>query len=198
MRYVFALLAALLVSAGTARADDGAWTGLKAGGRVVLMRHGATDPGTGDPPGFRADDCATQRNLNEEGRRSSRALGEAWRARSIRLASLVSSPWCRCLETARLAFGQEAQVDTALSNLFGRRENEASQLERLKALVSRRPAAGNAVLVTHGSTIHAFTGIQPAQGEMVVLALLPGGGYKVEGRLAPTAWEPGRPTSARP
>jgi phosphohistidine phosphatase SixA len=52
----------------------------------VLMRHAATDPGAGDPPGFRLDDCATQRNLSAAGREDARRVGNAFRAHRIPVA----------------------------------------------------------------------------------------------------------------
>jgi broad specificity phosphatase PhoE len=164
-----AALVAFTVSTGAA-ADEKLWSLLGNGGQVVLIRHTITTPGVGDPPGMRLDDCSTQRNLTDAGRRHARRIGEEFRARAIPLARVVSSPWCRCLETARLAFNREAEVSTALSNLFGRPENREPQLRQLRSMVAAQPAGGNLVLVTHGSTIAALTGISPDTGEMVVLS----------------------------
>ncbi len=177
------LLAAALLAGAAARADEGVWPLLRAGGQVVLLRHAATDPGVGDPPGMRLDDCRTQRNLSEGGRADARRIGEALRDHGIDVAGLLSSPWCRCLETAKLAFGRTAEVNAALGNLFGRPEDEARQVAQLRQLVQRVPAGGNLFLVTHGSTAYALTGVSPAMGEMVVLTPQPGGGFKVAGRL---------------
>ena len=82
----------------------------KAGGQVVLMRHAVTTPAVGDPDGMVLHDCRTQRNLSDEGRAHARQVGEAFRARGVPVAQLLSSPWCRCLETARLAFGVSPEV----------------------------------------------------------------------------------------
>jgi broad specificity phosphatase PhoE len=169
---------------GLARADEALWPLLRAGGHVVLLRHDSTDPGVGDPAGMKLDDCSTQRNLSEEGRAHARRLGEALRSRAIPVAGLQASPWCRCLETARLVFGRSAQVQPALGNLFGRHEQEAAQVAQLRRLVERAPEGGNLFLVTHGSTVLALTGVSPAMGEMVVLAPQPAGGLRVAGRLS--------------
>lgn len=166
-----------------AHADDALWSLLKGGGQVILIRHALTTPGVGDPPGFKVDDCATQRNLSDVGRADAVRLGEAFRARGVPVGELLSSPWCRCLETARLAFRQEARVQPALSNLFGRPENEARQIAQLKSLLARKPGTGNTVMVTHGSTILALTGVSPATGELVVLTPEGGGAFKVAGRI---------------
>jgi broad specificity phosphatase PhoE len=167
-----------------ARADDALWSLLRSGGQVVLLRHDATDPGVGDPPGMKLDDCATQRNLSEEGRAHARRLGDALRSRGIPVAGLQASPWCRCLETARLAFGRAGEVQPALGNLFGRREEEAPQVAQLRKIVEREPGRGNLFLVTHGSTVLALAGVSPAMGEMVVLTPQRAGGFRVAGRLS--------------
>ena len=171
--------------APSAWADEAAmWSLLQRGGHAVMVRHAITEPGVGDPPGFRLDACSTQRNLSEQGRRDARALGEALRARRVPVARLLSSPWCRCLETARLAFGREPEVEAALGNLFGRSEREAAQVSALRALVGQVSAGGNLLMVTHGSTTLALTGVSPATGEMVILAPQAGAGFRVAGRLA--------------
>ena len=99
------------------------------------------------------------------------------------MGQVLASPWCRCIETARLAFGHAPSVLPALGNLFGRAERAGQQIGELKPLVSRRPAKGNMVLVSHGSTISALTGISPQTSEMVVLTPQDGGRFTVAGRM---------------
>lgn len=166
-------------------ADETLWTLLKGGGQVVLIRHALTTPGVGDPDGFKLDDCKTQRNLSDEGRAHARQLGQAWRERGVPVGELQSSPWCRCIETARLAFGRDPQLQPALGNLFGQREREARQVARLRPLAGRKPLNGNTVMFSHGSTILALTGISPGTGEMVVLTPQGDGKFTVAGRLTP-------------
>jgi broad specificity phosphatase PhoE len=180
--FLATLLAALLCTPA-ARADEALWSLLRQGGQVVLVRHALTDPGVGDPPGFRVDACATQRNLSEQGRRDAQRLGEALRSRQVPVARVLSSPWCRCIDTARLVFGSSPQLEPALGNLFGRREREAPQVAALKKIVQAPPAQGNLFLVTHGSTTLALTGVSPGTAEMVVLTPQ-GDGFRVAGRLA--------------
>jgi broad specificity phosphatase PhoE len=179
---------AIWVLPAPAAASDAVWSLLRGGGQVVMLRHGTTTPGVGDPPGFRLEDCATQRNLSEEGRSESRRIGAAFRARGIPMGQVLSSPWCRCLETARLAFGR-AEPWTALNNLFGNRSREAEQVAAMRERVSQRPAGGNLVLVTHGSTIQALTGQSVAMGEFLVVTPEGGGRFRVAGRVPPSALE---------
>jgi phosphohistidine phosphatase SixA len=179
------LLATLvLVLPARAAADDAVWELLRGGAQVVLMRHTITTPGVGDPTGFRLDDCATQRNLTDVGREDARRVGAAFRQHAIPVGRVLSSPWCRCLETSRLAFGK-AETWTPLSNLFDHRAGEAEQMRALREIAGRRPTGGNLVLVTHGSVVQPLTGIQPAPGELVVLTPDGPGRFRIAGRLAP-------------
>jgi len=184
LRFFAALLGflALPAQAGDAQAGEPLWALLKGGGQVVLIRHAITTPGVGDPAGFRLDDCSTQRNLTDEGRGHAKRIGEAFRARAIPVERVLSSPWCRCVETAQLAFGKSEPAG-ALGNLFGRPENRTPQVEQMKALAAARPKSGNLVLVSHGSTISALTGVSPDTGEMVIVTPQGGGRFALAGRL---------------
>jgi phosphohistidine phosphatase SixA len=173
---------ALAAACGLARADAALWTQLRAGGLVVFIRHAETDPGAGDPPGFRLDDCKTQRNLSAAGREQAKRLGEAFRRERVPVAQVLSSEWCRCRDTATLAFGRY-ETWTALNNLFGRHENEPVQRRAMLERAGTYRGEGNLVLVTHGSTIVPVAGINPAQGELVVVRSAGSGKIEMVGRL---------------
>lgn len=179
---VFCALLALLSLPAPALADEALWSLLKKGDRVVFMRHAVTTPGVGDPPGFRLDDCSTQRNLNDQGRRDSQQVGAAFRARGIVVERVYSSPWCRCLETANLAFGK-SEISNALSNLFTHPENRERQVREMRELISAR-APNNRVLVSHGATILALTGVSLGTAEMLVVTPQSDGQFVVNGRLS--------------
>ena len=164
------------------RADPALLALLQRGGHVVLMRHAQTTPGVGDPEGMVLADCASQRNLSEPGRAQAAQAGAVWRARQVPVERLISSPWCRCVDTARIAFGRAPELSPALGNLFGRGDPQGRQVAQMKALVER-PASGNRVLVSHGSTIQALTGVYLAPAEMLVVTPQGGGGFAVVGRL---------------
>jgi len=179
-------LGAALAVPASAADSEALWALLQKGGQVVVIRHASTEPGVGDPPGFRLDDCATQRNLSEAGRQQARRIGEAFRAHGIPIGQVFSSRWCRCLETGRLAFGT-VEPWTPLDSFFDDRSREPEQTGAVRARVSARPAGGNLILVTHGVNISALTGILPAQGEMVLLSPQGNGAFRVAGRLRPAA-----------
>jgi phosphohistidine phosphatase SixA len=179
-----ALLTVFAPGARTADPPDlhALWAALERGGVTVLLRHAAA-PGFSDPPGFRVEDCATQRNLSEQGRAQARAIGAALRQRGVTVSRVRSSQWCRCLETARLLDAGPVEPWPMLNSLHGRREREAEQTAALRAAVSGPPARGVVVLVTHQANIRALTGAGAGSGEMVVVQPLGAGAFRVLGSL---------------
>lgn len=182
---LFVLAIALVVSQARA-ADDSepAWAALVKGGHIALIRHGNAPPGYGgDPPGFKIDDCKTQRNLDDMGRQQARALGEAFRAHSVRVDRVLSSPVCRCLDTGRLMAVGNVESSSAL--LPDRDPKAPVRLRELKEIVSAWQGPGTLVLVTHGFTIRPLTGIVPEQAETLVLKPVPGSeaGVELVGRI---------------
>ena len=167
-----------------ASAAEPVWDALRSGGKIVILRHASTEPGLGDPPGFRLDDCATQRNLSEAGRTEARRIGAAFVLRAIPVARVLSSRWCRCVETARLAFGR-VEPWASLDSFFDDRSRESQQTRAVRALIAEPLTGGNLILVTHQVNITALTGIAPAMGEMVVLSPEPGENFRIAGRLGP-------------
>jgi len=162
------LALALLIALAPARADESLWRAVQEGGHVLFVRHALTVPGFGDPPGFRLEDCATQRNLSDEGRAQAWRMGEAFRQRGVPVGEVLSSPWCRCVETAKLAFGR-AETWDALSNLHGRPGNADRQVRAMRPRIASYRGKDNLVLVSHGSVAAALTGEHPGMGEVLVL-----------------------------
>ena len=142
---------------------------LESAGLVVLMRH-AEARGTGDPAGFRLGDCATQRNLDGDGRAQAARIGEQLRQFGIDQARVLSSQWCRCLDTARLLDLGPVKEMPALNSFFGQPEKEKESITALRQFLADLPQDGKpVVLVTHQVTVTALTGIFPASGEAVFL-----------------------------
>lgn len=152
-------------------------------GIVSLMRH-AQAPGVGDPAAVNLDDCATQRNLSEEGRRQARRLGEALRAAGVKDTDVRSSRWCRCVETARLLGVGTVQVAPYLNSFFAGRGDDQASSRALRAAIlqkldSRRPT----LLVTHQVNIAAVTGVYPEEGEVVFVRGTAAGSVEVVARV---------------
>ena len=186
MRRLFlAALAALACAPAWAIEDARLWEQLRRGGNVILVRHASTLPGLGDPPEFKLGDCATQRNLSEAGREEARRIGERLRAERVPVAQVYTSPWCRCRDTAMLAFGKSEDW-AALSSVFDLPDKDREYTERVKKRIgtySSREMKGNVVMVTHNVNIASLTRLSVAPGEMVVVR--PDGccGLRVVGRL---------------
>lgn len=181
-----ALLLAATIGAGAATSRSGQetdlWNALRNGGHVILLRHAATELGIGDPPGFRLDDCRTQRNLSEAGRAQSRAWGRTFMQRGIPVGGVFSSAWCRCVDTARLAFGR-VETWPALNSHFESPASAELQAEQLRGGIPVRMQAGrNLVLVTHQVNITAVSGVTPMMGEAVVMRVQ-GAALQLVGRL---------------
>ena len=179
------LLLALLLLPQGASADDALWRLVQGGGQVLFIRHATTTPGVGDPEGFRLDDCKTQRNLSEAGRAEAKRLGEALRSRKVPVGDVLSSPWCRCHDTAQLAFGTPGTRWTALSNLFGRSQAADAQVRELRSRVGGYKGKANLVMISHGSVASPLAGVSPQQAEIIVLTPLGGDEFRVAGRLPP-------------
>lgn len=176
------LIPVFAVAANDEEADI--WSALHAGGHVVLIRHAITEPGIGDPPGFRLGDCKTQRNLSPKGREDAERIGEAFRRRGVTVSAVLSSRWCRCIDTARLAFGR-ATPAPMLDSMYNDKEKSVEEkLREVAGYIAGWRESGNLVLVTHNQNIQALTGISPVAGEMVVAMPEKNGKLRVVGRIA--------------
>jgi hypothetical protein len=144
--------------------DDAIAARLRAGRVAVLLRHSITDPGVGDPPGFRLDSCSTQRNLSAEGRAQAQRIGAWFKARGLTPAQVRSSAWCRCIDTATLAFGRVTPW-APLNSFF---DAAGSRERQNAALGDALPGIASAqfdVWVTHQVNITALTGEFVQMGE---------------------------------
>ena len=167
---IFAILLGFCGTAQIATADDAAnaWEALRAGGHVALMRH-SDAPGFGDPSGFRVDDCATQRNLSAKGRTDAAKIGARLKSEGIAIEKIVSSPWCRCKDTAALLNLGVVETEATFGNVVVLRDQRESLAAGARALIAKWTGRGNLLVVTHGANIAALTTISPASGEIVVV-----------------------------
>lgn len=175
-------LVGLAAIAFSAHADETLWRALAGGGYVVMVRHAATEPGVGDPAAFKLGDCATQRNLSAAGRADARRLGAEFRRRGIPVMRVLSSEWCRCRDTAQLAFGT-SEAWPPINSFFSNRTAEPAQTRAVHALAGTVKPGENVVLVTHQVNISAVAGVGVAMGEMVLLKPTGPVALEVAGRL---------------
>lgn len=152
--------------------EEKAWSILKQSQdslSIILFRH-ALAPGYSDPPSFELDDCSTQRNLSEEGRQQARFIGEELKKQAIPITRVLSSQWCRCLETAELMNVGEVEPYSPLNSFFTTPEKAETQTNQLREfLLSNQEETGVIVMVSHQVNIYALTEISPGSGEAVIL-----------------------------
>ena len=161
---------------------DTLWSKLKSGDHFVLIRH-ALAPGYSDPANFDVDDCKTQRNLSDEGRQQARNIGRLFHSNKINTAILLSSQWCRCLETSRLFnLGKVAELP-ALNSFFENPDREVIQTKTLLEWVRSAPLKKPTVLVSHQVNIVALTEVSPESGEIIFVRRLVDGSLSVIGSI---------------
>ncbi len=146
------------------------WAEAKDGDKIILIRH-ALAPGGGDPPGFKIEDCKTQRNLNKIGIKQSKAIGKLFEKNKIPVDKVLSSQWCRCKDTAKYAFKNYKEF-SALNSTFQppHDKNKKKQIKELRNYIQQWDGkGGNLVLVTHYVIITAITDTVPRSGEIVII-----------------------------
>lgn len=178
-----ALALPLWTLTGAQASDAALLPALRAGGVVVALRH-ALAPGTFDPPGFKLGECGTQRNLNDEGRTQAQRLGQWLQRQGLKPARVRSSPWCRCVDTATLAFGG-AETWAALGSPRGHSEQSNSEhLAQLRAGLAAVAPGRFEMWVTHAFVQQALVGDSTAPAEGLVLRLDARGAVQTVARLA--------------
>ena len=179
------LLAAAVVflawQTSVAYATESVWQALRTPGAVVVLRHSYA-PGAFDPPDAKLDDCSTQRNLDESGQAQARRIGEAFRQHGVAVGAVLSSPRCRCLDTARLAFGR-VQSWEPLQGALNDAERRRRQVAEIQQRIAGHRSGPPLVLVTHGSVVTDLTGLSIRMGGFVVLRRGPDGSHSVAGQL---------------
>ena len=148
------------------------------------MRH-STAPGSDDPPNFTLRDCATQRNLSAGGRDLAQAIGARLRAAGLTNARLVSSQWCRTLDTARLLGLGAVEELPALNSLVSYPEQSAAMTADVRRWIQAQDLTRPTILVTHQVNIGAIVNVYPDEGEIVVVQRTPAGELRVMGTIPP-------------
>ena len=185
-----AFLCLLLCFACTAGAqvDPSIVDKMRAGGLVLYMRHTSTDFSKNDAAMKSYEDCANQRNLTEKGRAEAREIGAQVKRLGIPIGEVLASPFCRTMETARLAFGKARAMNEARGGPA--RPEDPGRYDGLRKLLSSPVAKGeNRVISSHGNPFHAVAGPPYlAEGEIAVLRPEGAMRFSVLGRIRPQDW----------
>jgi phosphohistidine phosphatase SixA len=163
---------------------------LKGGGHTILMRHASTEPVAPDPALFNLRDCSTQRTLSEKGREQATLIGKSLAKLGIPVGQVLSSPYCRCLETGKLAFGRVTESDLlSVGDFLSVPEKSERGNEVRKLLATPPPSGGNTVLITHtGTLLYSFGLDSRPEGIAHVFKRGPAGNADYVGRLVPEDW----------
>ena len=166
MKKIFIYLLFLLPI--NSHADENIISFLKEGKKVVFLRH-AIAPGNGDPVNFDINDCSTQRNLNNKGIIQSRNIGTFFLTNNIKIDKVLSSEWCRCKDTAKIAFGKFKTL-SALNSFYEARyaKNKFKQIKDLKKYINNWESDSNLIIVTHYIVISSLLNTTTSSGEMVI------------------------------
>jgi phosphohistidine phosphatase SixA len=167
-RWILLVVLLSVIQAYAAGDETALWEALRSGNHLALLRH-AVAPGTGDPSDFQIGDCTTQRNLSDAGRAQSERIGARFRANAIERAQVLSSQWCRCVETAKLLGLGPVRELPLLNSFFRSDERREPQTRQLRQWISERDLSQPLVLVTHQVNITALTDVYPQSGELVII-----------------------------
>ena len=138
------------------------------GGKLIFIRH-AYAPGSGDPKNFNLNDCSTQRNLNDSGREQSKIIGYLFSTYNIEIEKVYSSEWCRCKETAAIAFGRFETIkflNSFYSPEFAK--NRKIQIREFQEFINNWNKKDNLIFVTHYVFISEILNYAPSSGEIVI------------------------------
>ena len=148
--------------------DDRILNSLKEGKKLIFIRH-AIAPGNGDPNNFNIKDCSTQRNLNKNGIKQSKKIGLFFKKNKIKIDKILSSEWCRCIDTAKYAFENFETFD-ALNSFYDEKfaANETRQINDLKKYIKNWDSDKNLVFVTHYVVISSILNTGSSSGEIII------------------------------
>ncbi len=141
---------------------------LQKGGKLIFIRH-AYAPGGGDPDNFDINDCTTQRNLSDSGRVQSQKIGNFFKENKISIGKVYSSEWCRCKETASIAF-KKYETKKFLNSFFSAKfsENRKKQIIDFNKFINIWDEDQNLIFVTHYVVISEILNYAPSSGEIVI------------------------------
>ncbi len=188
------VLIAVLFSTGCATSEtinpDSLLASLQQGGYVIFFRHAATDHSQKDIDKKNLANCDTQRRLNAVGRQQSQDIGDAFKTLEIPVGDVITSEYCRCINTAKIAFGKATPSMDITSIQDVSPEVKAQRIENLRKMLNTVPAAGtNTVLVAHKWMFKDASGQLIDEGEAAIFKPQPNGTTVMVKRVKPEQWK---------
>ena len=165
---ILVLIFICIISSVKADSKHNITSELKKGGKLIFIRH-AYAPGGGDPENFDIDNCATQRNLNDSGRMQANKIGDFFKKNNIPLGKVFSSEWCRCKDTASIAF-KKFETKSFLNSFFSEQfaKNKKNQINDFHKFIDEWDKNQNLIFITHYVVISEILNYAPSSGEIVV------------------------------
>ena len=166
--YIILIIFLILTNGIKAATETQILKNLKNGGNLIFIRH-AYAPGGGDPDNFDLNDCSTQRNLSDTGREQAKKIGKFFHENQIPIDKVISSEWCRCKDTANIAFGN-FRTFSALNSFYEARfaKNKSKQIQELKNFLNNWESDSNLIIVTHFVVISELLNKGTSSGEMIL------------------------------
>ena len=151
-----------------ANSNDDLQNLLSDGGKLIFIRH-AYAPGSGDPDNFDLSNCATQRNLNQEGIDQAKTINKLFLENYMDSSLVLSSEWCRCKKTAEYAF-KNYETKKFLNSFFSKKfsQKKFKQIRELKYYIQKWDGKKNLIFVTHYVVILEILNLPIASGEIIV------------------------------
>ena len=164
----FLIIFISLISSVKADSNKKLFNQLEEGGKLIFIRH-AYAPGSGDPSNFNLNDCSTQRNLSDDGRKQAKYIGKFFKEKKIKIDKVLSSEWCRCKETAKIAF-KNFSTNSFLNSFYSYKfaKNKSKQINALNDYVKKFKSNKNLVFITHYVLISEVLNYGPSSGEIVI------------------------------
>ncbi len=166
---------------------------LRAGGTVIVLRHGATHADQADTDPLNHGNLAQQRQLNAKGEEAAKAFGEAFRRMGAPVSKAITSQFNRAYQTAKLAGfdNVERTLDVTEGGLVvspNENNRRAAAFRKLASMVP--PAGSNVVIVSHKPNIIDAFGkdwFEIKEGEATIFKP-DGAAYKVIARVQMDEW----------
>lgn len=183
---LFSVFLSFQSSISFADSETQIWEKLRKGGLVVLMKHASVNRGneSGNPV-LRDPSCQKERNLSEKGKREAAQIGEIFTSKGINIENVLTSPYCRTTDTARIAFGRGEPVRfLSLLEALSQEHAEANT-EQLSSLIGSYTGKGNLILITHTPNINAISFETVEKGSFLVLMPMGGNEFEEIGKIKP-------------
>ncbi|HET7889786.1 MAG TPA: histidine phosphatase family protein [Bradyrhizobium sp.] len=187
------VFAAFAIAPAAGADDKDIASALRAGGLVLVVRHGATFADQADTDPLNFDNIAAQRNLNDKGKALAKAFGDALRQAGVPVGKVYTSKYNRAYETAVIAGFKDIEktADLTEGGLIVSPNENSRRAEAFRKMLTAAPKDHtNTILITHQPNIAAALGkdwYDVKEGETSIFRPADGA-YKLVVRIQMDEW----------